>query len=185
MATIVAVFAIAAPWDDLWHAIVLAIGLVYVPLVGYAILSSQIFDIDLRLKIGISRGTMAGIGVVVVFVALKAAESYLSREIGFLAGAVAAGIVLFMAPRLNRVADKVADAAMPKVQPTPAYLAWRKLEVYRAAVESALEEGSLTEKERAILDRLRTKLNLTPEDARAVEDEARGAPPGAPATAAT
>lgn len=141
----------------------------FVLLLSYAILKAQLFDLDLRLKWGVKRGSVVALGIVAAFIALKAAEFYLSKEVGFLAGALAAGLVLFAAPRLNRIADKVADKAAPAVQPTPAYVIYRKLEVYRAAVESAIEEGGMTAKDRAVLARLRQKLGLAEEDATAVE----------------
>lgn len=145
--------------------------LLYIPLLAWGILRLQVFDIDLKVKGGIKRGSVIAFGIVVVFVALKAAEFYLSKQVGFLAGALAAGLVLFVAPRLNRVADKVADKAAPNVKPTSEYMSYRKLEVYRAALESALEEGAIDGKQRAILDRLRAKLGLPAEAAAQMEQD--------------
>lgn len=45
----------------------------------------------------------------------------------------------------------------------------RKLEVYRAAVEGALEDGIVTDKERCILRRLRENLQLSEADVHSVE----------------
>ena len=58
---------------------------------------------------------------------------------------------------------------MPGVDETAAYLETRKMEVYRAAFEGAVEDGVVTEKERRILTRLRDKLELAEDDAIAVE----------------
>jgi hypothetical protein len=161
-------------------AILFAIGtMVYVPMLAYGILKSRLFDIDLRIKVGISRGTVAAIGILAILSAGKIVEGYLSRELGWVAGGVAAGTVLFMIPRLNKLGDRVANKALPKVQDTPAYLAFKKLEVYRAAYEAALETGGLTEKDRASLARLREKLGLAQADTDALEAELSS--PGAPA----
>lgn len=153
-----------------WMPIVISAGAVlFVCLLTYGILSTQLFDIDLRIKWTISRGTVASLALACVFVVSKLVEAYASRNLGFVAGAVAAGLLLFAAPRLNKLGDKVANTAMPQVQPTSDYLAYKKIEVYRAAVEAAHETGGLTEKDRASLDRLRAKLGLKTEDASAVE----------------
>ncbi|MHB1260385.1 MAG: hypothetical protein ACYC2H_01580 [Thermoplasmatota archaeon] len=142
----------------------------FVPLLTYGILRTQLFDIDLKVKLGIKRSTAVTIALVVVLGAAKTAEFYLNKTYGLLAGGVAAGAMLVLTPRLNKMGDKVANAALPQVQPTNAYLSFKKLEVYRAAVESANEVG-LDEKQRAVLERLRAKLGLAPGDAAAIEAE--------------
>lgn len=145
--------------------------ILFVPLLAYGLLKTQLFDIDLKIKAGVSRTTVATIGIIVVLAAAKMTELYVSRQWGIAAGGGAAGVLLFLVPRLNRLGDKVANKAMPNVQPTPIYLAFKKLEVYRAAVESAQETGGITDRERASLDRLREKLGLSKEDTGAVESE--------------
>jgi hypothetical protein len=156
--------------------------IVYVPLIAYGVLRAQLFDIDLKVKLGISRTTAVTIALLVIFACAKVSELYLSKEYGWVAGGIAAGLMLFISPRLNRFGDKVASKALPSVQPTSSYVSFKKLEVYRAAVESAYEEaGTITLLERKILDRLRTKLNLVPQDAGLVEAEVlagSGAPAG-------
>lgn len=146
--------------------------LIFVAFLAYGILSTQLFDIDLRIKWGISRGSVASFALAVVFVISKVVEVYASRTLGFVAGAVAAGLLMFAAPRLNKLGEKVANTAMPNVQPTSQYVAYKKLEVYRAAVESALEgDAKINDAERAMLDRLRVKLGLPELDAQALEAE--------------
>lgn len=156
--------------DPLWPLATL----LYVPLLAYGILQTHLFDIDLKIKTGISRSTAASIALAVVFVISKLVEAYASRNLGFVAGAIAAGLLLFAAPRLNKLGDKVANTALPKVQATTDYIAFKKLEVYKAAVEAAHETGGITEKDRASLDRLRAKLGLDESDARALEREIVG-----------
>lgn len=143
--------------------------LAFMALLAYGMLRSRLFDLDLKVKIGIRRSTAVTLGLVLVLGAAKVAEAYLNRTFGLLAGGIAAGAVLVYAPRLNKLGDKVANTAMPSVQPTPAYIQYKKLEVYKAAVESAIETGGVTDKERASLGRLGAKLGLSPEDCRALE----------------
>lgn len=155
-----------------------AVILVSAPLLAYGIAKTQLFDIDLRVKWGAARGAVTAILVAVFFVVEKLVETYASRVLGVTFGAISAGLMLFFVPRLNRAADRVADKAAPQVKPTSEYLAYKKVEVYRAAVESALEEGagSIDERSHRILTRLRTKLRLSDADASAVEAEVVGAP---------
>ncbi|HUR24821.1 MAG TPA: hypothetical protein VM327_02260 [Candidatus Thermoplasmatota archaeon] len=151
--------------------------LVYASALTYGILRSQLFDIELRLKWGISRGTSVTILVVAALVASKIAEFYLTRTIGYAAGATMAGLLLFFVPRLNKLGDKVAQKAMPTVQNTSSYVAFRKLEVYQAAVQSAIESGGISAKERDLLSRLQVKLGISREDALQVEADAAPSPP--------
>jgi len=47
----------------------------------------------------------------------------------------------------------------------------RRLEVYRAALEGAFEDGHITDKERSILDHLRDSLGISQVEAVALEKE--------------
>jgi len=60
---------------------------------------------------------------------------------------------------------------MPNVNRSAEYLAFKKLEIYQAAVESAVEERRQLpdDAERRVLDRLRDRLGLAIEGARAIE----------------
>ncbi|MEA3137286.1 MAG: hypothetical protein QOC71_1567 [Thermoplasmata archaeon] len=159
--------------DMLWTVGPAAAVLTYVPLLAYGILRTQLFDIDLKIKVGIRRSTVATVMLVCVLAAAKMAEFYLSRRYGLIAGGIAAGMMLVLAPRLNRLGDKMATTALPKVESTTKYVEFRKMEVYRAAIESALEGGEPNAKERDMLDRLRAKLGIPAADADALEGDVR------------
>src|SRR5439155_1051331 len=107
----------------------------FVLLLTYGILKTQLYDIDLKVRWGIQKGTIVGIIVAVSFVGEKLAESFLSKQFGWVIGSILAGLLVFAAPRLNKLGDKVATTALPKVEPTPTYVHFKKLEVYKAAVE--------------------------------------------------
>lgn len=143
----------------------------FVVLLTYGILRTQLFDIDLKIRWGIQKGTIIGIIVAAAFVGEKLAENYLSREYGWVVGSVVAGLLVFAAPRLNKLGDKIASTALPQVQPTPAYLQFKKLEVYKAAVESAQETGGIDARQRRVLEKLRAKLVLSTSDCEAIEAE--------------
>ena len=94
---------------------------------------------------------------------------------------LAAAVVFFMTP-LQRFAERVASTAMPNTQNTPEYAAHRKLQAYEAAVAEALQGGGVSQKERALLTRLRDSLGVAPADAETLERElgARSPSGGAP-----
>jgi hypothetical protein len=148
---------------------------VFVGLMAYGILRSQLFDIDLRIAAGLRRGA---IGVIILFVFLTAAEladRFVSVEFGYVIGAFIAAAVLVAHKPIEELAALLTRAVMPGVEPTAAYLTFRKLEVYMEAVEAAYEDGELSEGDRVILKRLQATLGVEAADAARLEDDARRA----------
>lgn len=143
----------------------------YVSLTAYGVASAKLFDIDLRVKWTLERGTLAAIFIAVFFMVSEGAASFLSDQLGNLLGILATGaLVFFMAP-LQRAAERFADQAMPTVQDTPEYKTFRKLQVYGEAVAEALRDGEITPVERVVLNRLREQLGLDGPEALAFEQE--------------
>ena len=151
-----------------WAAYILGT-LVAVPLIAYGILRTQLFDIDLRIRWTIKQSTLAAAVVALIFVISEGATQFLSAELGSVAGLLAAGVVIFFLAPLQRFADRVASFAMPNTENTPEYRAFRKLLVYRETFAEALQSGGVTNKERALLDRLRESLGIGAADALAIE----------------
>jgi len=143
---------------------------VAVPLIAYGILRTQLFDIDLRIRWTIRQSTLAGAVVAIVYLVSEGASRFLSSELGNVAGLLAAAAVVFCLAPLQRFAERVASAAMPNTHNTPEYAAFRKLQVYEAAVAEALP-GGLSDKERALLRRLQQSLGISADDAAAIENE--------------
>ena len=149
--------------------------LLAVPLIAYGILRMQLFDIDLRIRWTIKQSTLAGAIVAILFLVTEAADRFLTAELGSLAGLVAAAIVVFFLAPLQRLAERVAAAAMPNTRNTPEYVAFRKMQVYESAVSEALEQGGISAKERNLLGHLRQSLGVSEADAEAIERELEGA----------
>lgn len=103
----------------------------------------------------------------------EGAQSLFAARFGPVLGLAAAGALVFTIAPLQRVADAIADRAMPRVQDTPEYRASRGRAIYQATLESALRDGIVTDKERDMLATLQEELGVTPTDARAMEREAR------------
>jgi hypothetical protein len=143
--------------------------LLAVPLIAYGILRAHLFDIDLRIRWTIKQSTLAAAVVTIIYVLSEGASRLLSSELGSLAGLVAAGLVVFFLAPLQRFAERVASNAMPNTQNTPEYAAFRKLQVYEAAVSEARQGGDISARERALLNRLRDTLGISAIDAEALE----------------
>jgi hypothetical protein len=166
------------PPSGQWTDVVAILGctvssLLFVTLLAYGILKVQLFDIDLRIKRGLRRSTVAAAFVFVFLVVEQLVSNYFNGRFGVLLGAIAAGLMLFGLDHIRHFAGKVAHEAMPGVSPTPEYVAYRKLEVYRSAFEGLYADTQLSEKERVTLEKLRVKLGIQPADAQTLEAEIR------------
>lgn len=161
----------------IWALIVLEVGVVaQAAVLTHGIVKTQLFDVELKIKWTIRKGTLAAAFVGVFFVVSEGAQTLLSAQMGPVAGLLAAGALVFAIAPLQRFADGLADRAMPRVQDTEEYRLVRKREVYRAAVETALEEGGdITPKERGMLATLQDQLDIGAKDAHDIERAARAA----------
>lgn len=152
------------PWWELSVAYMVATGILL-----YGILRTHLFDVDLRLKFALRQSTVAAFFVAAFFIVSELAATFLSVRIGAILGIVAAGLLVFAIHPVQRLAERFADRAMPNVRDSPEYLAYRRLEVYRAALELASSDGVVTEKERDVLQGLRRNLGIPEVDADALE----------------
>lgn len=150
------------------------IWIVYIPLVGYGILKHQLFDIDLKVKWTLEKSTIAAIFVAVFFVVSEGAQvlfaDFAESE---LLGILAAGALVFAIAPLQRLAERVGDAAMPDVEDTSEYRRYRKMQVYEDTLAELLEDGEITDRDRIVLDRLRDELQLGDEAAQELERDVR------------
>lgn len=145
--------------------------LLFVPLLTYAIVRAQVLGIELTLKRGIRRGLVVAAFVLAFVVAAEVGERAFAARFGPAAGLGAAVLLGFALRPLDRAAERLAEALMPGVAPTAQYVDARKLELYRAALESAVESGGISEKERDSLARLREKLGVPAHAAAKLENE--------------
>ena len=141
------------------------------PLIAYGILRAHLFDIDLKIKWTIKQSTLAGIFVAVMFLISEGASTFLSAELGNVAGLLAAAVLMFFLAPLQRFAEQVSSAAMPKTENTPEYTAFRKMQVYESAISEAMIDGGISAKERTLLAHLRESLGISESDAEAIERE--------------
>lgn len=135
------------------------VDIVFIALLAYGFLRTQLFDVDLRLKRTIRQSTIGSAFAVAFFLVSESAEQLLPVE-GFWFGVGAAALVTLALQPLRRGAERIAAAVLPGVDDTPAYRAARKREVYDATLAELHRDGSLSERDMAILAELRTRLGL-------------------------
>lgn len=143
--------------------------LVYVAMTAYGIAVYHLFDIELRLKWTLERGTIAAAFIAVFFVVSEGAATILSDRLGTLAGLFATGLLVFALAPLQRSAERLADAALPAVQDTPEYRAYRQFQIYGEALADARSGGPITPVGRLALEKLRESLGLDADEAAELE----------------
>lgn len=139
-------------------------------LVSYAVVRYRLFDIDVKVKLALTRSTVLG-SFVAVFFAVTEAVQYLFADVtgsAFFGIGAAASLVLFQTP-LKRMAEGIADAAMPSTTPLSALDPAECRYFYREHVELLWMDGTITPKDRLVLTSLRDRLGLTPEAAEEIE----------------
>ena len=146
--------------------------ILYVPLVAYGVLRVQLFDIDLRVKRTLKRGTVAAAFVATFFVVSELAGNYLSSQLGGLLGILGTGLLVFFLDPIQRAAERFSDRAMPNTVDTPEYAIFRKLQVYDSALRAALEDGVISQRQRRVLDSMVESMGIDREDAARMERDA-------------
>ncbi len=145
---------------------------IYVPLVAYGMLRTQLFDIDLRIKRTLKRSTVAAAFVAAYFLVSEVAANYLSNQLGTVLGLTCTAALIFFLEPIQRAAQRFSDAAMPNTQATPEYESYRKLQVYESALRTALENGDISNRERQVLNSLIQSMGIDPQAAEALERDA-------------
>ncbi len=145
--------------------------MIYIVMTAYGIASAQLFDIDLRVKRGFQRGTVAAAYVATFFVVSESVATILTDQIGTLVGLATTGLLLFALNPIFNMAVSLSDRAMPGVVDSDDYRVFKKLQVYGEAVSQASMDGEISAASRAALNRLRARLELSEEDVLAVESE--------------
>lgn len=135
----------------------------YVVLLSYAVLQAQLFDIELRVRVAVRRSTLVAMVAAAFFLVTEILETFVPAD-GVLVGILAAGVIVLLMLPLQRLTERVMTRVMPVTEPSDEEVTLRKLDVYRAALEGALQDGIVTEREEEILARLRGELGISEED---------------------
>lgn len=145
-------------------------------LAAYALLRHGMFNIDVKVKGTLRGGTVATVVGAALFILSESMESRLPVD-GLQAGVLAAAIIGITLRPVHALAIRFAERLMPGIEASPDHFQARKESVYRSAVEQALLDGTLSEREERILQRVRLELGLTVKDARRIHTALQGAMP--------
>lgn len=145
-------------------------------LLFWGVARHHILDIDLKVKFGIRSGVLGGVALGIVFVVQQVIERFVGETFGILIGALAAGTALVLLTPLQRLAERLSDTAMPQVAAkggAEAYLTYRRLAIYRSAVEGLIRDGLVDLENANALAALRTQLHITTAEHAMIEAEVR------------
>lgn len=156
-----AIFVMVAFWSTLGALIV-----------TYGVLRHALFDIDVRFKRTLERGTVAAAFVAVYFVVSESAAQLFEDFWGSAYLGIAGAALLLLAIRpLERLATGIAGRAMPDVKPLSDLDRGGRAEFYREHLELMWMDGVLSAKDRLVMANLRARLGLEAEDAERIELE--------------
>lgn len=158
-------------WTWLQDIVVPVSVLAMVLLMGYGMAKAQLFEVDLTIKRGVRRGTVAGAFLVVFLVVSQLIEGFSSQAFGIVGGALASGLLLFALAPLQRTAERISGAVVPDARPLAERTREERAGLYREQVRIAWEDGKMGLKERRMLDAARDRLGLAPDVAIALESE--------------
>ncbi len=144
--------------------------------IGWGILKYDLFDVEIRVKRGIAVGLGFGVLALLFVGGVFGTLAVLGSDpvaIAF-AQVVGAGLALLAFSRVKQFGAEVAQRVFPRAHvENSGYVLDRKLAVYRAALERAIETGDATASETGILKTLRTQLGITDREHAALEHVVR------------
>lgn len=143
-------------------------------LVTYALLRYSLFDVDVRMKRGLGKGTVVAVFVLLLVLASEVVENLVAQSQGQVFGFVAAAIMTVTFRPVEGVGVRVAERMLPDVKPIQAQSPGERRRFYQDHVVLAVEDGRLTPKERVLLDELATRLGIRPGTARRLEEQVMG-----------
>ncbi len=133
-------------------------------LLAYAILRHQLLGIEVKVRWGISKTTLAGIFIAVFFIVSEAAQEFFGATLGSsYVGILAAGMLVFAIAPLSRFADRVAERAVPVTAPEAAGEtagATERETRYRDVLQRFLVDARLTREEERTLAHLAADLGI-------------------------
>lgn len=155
------------------NAVHLAIDAVSLLFLWYGVARYRVLDVDVSLRRGVIGGTIAAAFLAVFFIVSEIAQVFLSQRYGPYLGVAASGALVFALAPLARLGERIGASALPRATGTETYLAYRKMELYRVALEGALQDGVASPREARALVRLREELGITADEHALLEREAR------------
>jgi hypothetical protein len=148
---------------DLEFGAVGIVRILSVTVLAYAMVRHQVLGIDLKVQWTISKGTVAAVFVAVFFIASEAAQEFLGGASGSqYVGILAAGALVFAIAPLSRLADRLAEKAVP-VSSGGGLASPGSAEAesdYASALAAAMRDGRITPGEELALARLAERAGI-------------------------
>ena len=95
----------------------------------------------------------------------------MSSQLGTVLGVLGTGALVFFLEPIQRAAERLSNAAMPNTRNTPEYQSYRKLQVYESAVQAALEDGHISNRQRRVLNSMIESMGLDAKVAERLEND--------------
>jgi hypothetical protein len=129
--------------------------------VTYALVKLQLFELQSRMRLTVKASTVGAVFVAVFFVVAQLTEGLLQKNGNLFLGAAATGLLLFAISPIQRIAERVAVAAVPSSTAGPGGPpVSRKADVYRAALRMALANRVVSRDEERSLADLAAELGI-------------------------
>jgi hypothetical protein len=133
---------------------------------GYAVLRGLLEGLDLKVRFAISKSTLAAVFIAVFFVASEAAQQFLGAALqNEYVGILAAGMLVFAIAPLSRVADRIAETAVPLGHGTGTIRLKAPEAAYVAALRAAARDGVFSRREERHLAEAAEHLGIGPKRA--------------------
>ncbi len=138
-------------------------------LLAYGLLRYSLFSLDIGLKHSVRRGIAVAIFTVTFFAVSEAAEGIVQGDRGPLFGIASAGLLALASRPVQGLAGRAADRLMPDTKPIAEQSHAERMRFYLDQHQLIRQDGEVTPKERAMLERLRRTLSLSTEVAMDLE----------------
>lgn len=152
-------------------------GVLLLPLLStYAMVRYRLFDIDYRARWALVRALLGLFFIFVFILAAQLAETYLGTTQSWISAGVVSALFIFLLYPLQRWAERFANHAMPEARHVNSLNATERRSLYQEQARLAWRDGSLSVKERRMLDAMRQRLGISLETAAKLEGAALGDP---------
>lgn len=160
-------------WGDLvYNPIQGMVYALYVPLLAYSVLRHQLLDIDLKVRFALTQGTAGAVIAATFLVVSEGLESVVPVD-GLVAAIVLAVVIAAVLRPAQKMAERFANRVMPGVRAEADYFKERRLTMFRDALEAAFDDGEITQREEAILERLRVQFGISRDEEQSLRREVR------------
>ncbi len=153
---------VAIPLD---YIVVGVVAMLYFPAIVYAVLSGRIVDLDRRFRVGVTQTTAAAFVAVTFVVMTETVETLIDTESKVASVAVAVALAFLFRP-IQMVAGHLTMRFFPSDDPDGAD---ERRAFYAEQVRLARDDGTVTAKERRMLDDMAKRLGLSKAEAAAIE----------------